>query len=105
MLVANLNEGGTIVMLAFRRPAFYRCVILFVAGFLALSGLLPVQADNPAVLIKDINPTNISFGPNFGPVPKLLFSAGNQVFFIGADAQNGYELWTSDGTPAGTRLV
>ena len=34
-----------------------------------------------------------------------LVNVGNRVFFIGADPNNGYELWTSDGTAAGTRLV
>ncbi len=90
----------------FRQPCLYRrCVILLVAGLFALSGIPPVRAANPAVLIKDINPTNISPGFAYGPVPKLLLSAGNRVFFVGADYRNGYEIWTSDGTPAGTQLV
>jgi ELWxxDGT repeat protein len=89
----------------FHRFGFYRWLALFVAGFCALSSLPAVQADSPAVLIKDINPTNASFSFNYGPVPSRLISVGNRVFFVGADPNNGYELWTSDGTPAGTRLV
>ncbi len=30
---------------------------------------------------------------------------GNRAFFAGEDAEHGVELWTSDGTPAGTRRV
>lgn len=34
-----------------------------------------------------------------------LLEIGNRLFFAGLDAQHGSELWTTDGTPAGTRLV
>ncbi len=34
-----------------------------------------------------------------------LAVAGKQVFFIGGDFTNGYELWKSDGTTAGTKMV
>ena len=32
-------------------------------------------------------------------------SIGSQVYFGGLDTQNGAELWTSDGTPQGTRIL
>jgi ELWxxDGT repeat protein len=35
----------------------------------------------------------------------LLFPLGNRVFFAGASAGSGAELWASDGTPAGTGRV
>ncbi|HEX8253438.1 MAG TPA: carboxypeptidase regulatory-like domain-containing protein [Thermoanaerobaculia bacterium] len=34
-----------------------------------------------------------------------LFSAGDYVLFTGYEASTGYELWRSDGTPAGTFLL
>ena len=36
--------------------------------------------------------------------PQHFFSSGGRAFFFANDGQ-GYELWTSDGTAAGTRLV
>ncbi len=34
-----------------------------------------------------------------------LTTAGNRVFFSARDGLHGWELWESDGTAAGTRLV
>ena len=31
--------------------------------------------------------------------------AGNTAFFVAGDAVNGYELWKSDGSVAGTKMV
>ena len=51
-------------------------------------------------MVKDINPgTNTSFfQPKFAKVNETLFFAAN-------DGTNGYELWKSDGTNAGTVMV
>jgi ELWxxDGT repeat protein len=81
------------------------CLVLFAVGILVFNGISPVQADTPAVRVKDINPTSISPGFTYGPEPKLLASAGSRVFFVGAEYRNGYELWISDLTLAGTRIV
>ena len=35
----------------------------------------------------------------------LITAVGNRVFFVADDGNTGRELWTSDGTTAGTRLV
>lgn len=40
-----------------------------------------------------------------GVMPRGLVRAGNQLFFIGYSSQDGYELWTTDGTTAGTHIV
>jgi ELWxxDGT repeat protein len=37
--------------------------------------------------------------------PWQLTTLGNRVFFVGSDADHGQELWVSNGTPEGTRLV
>jgi ELWxxDGT repeat protein len=34
-----------------------------------------------------------------------IVQLGNRIFFSGWDAARGHELWTSDGTPRGTRLL
>ena len=36
---------------------------------------------------------------------QIVTTANGKVWFIGSDPANGFELWTSDGTPAGTAMV
>ena len=40
-----------------------------------------------------------------GMIPRHLTAVGNTLYFEGYDPKNGNELWRSDGTPTGTRLV
>ncbi|QRN97715.1 hypothetical protein JRI60_01105 [Archangium violaceum] len=42
---------------------------------------------------------------SFDDAPGSLTALGNALYFIGTDALGGRELWTSDGTTAGTRQV
>ena len=37
--------------------------------------------------------------------PDELTAVGNTLFFEGYDTRNGWALWKSDGTPAGTAMV
>src|SRR5688500_10125110 len=37
--------------------------------------------------------------------PGTLIPVGNRLFFLGEDSTHGRELWVSDGTPIGTRMV
>jgi ELWxxDGT repeat protein len=37
--------------------------------------------------------------------PDQLANVNNTLYFIASDGTNGYELWTSDGTDAGTTMV
>jgi ELWxxDGT repeat protein len=39
------------------------------------------------------------------PYVHIMVAAGNQLFFVGYDSIHGAELWRSDGTVAGTRMV
>ena len=58
------------------------------------------------VLVKDINPgsDNGLFPTN--PQTSLPFTVlGNSLYFNANDGSNGYELWKSDGTTAGTLLL
>src|SRR4029078_11195300 len=41
----------------------------------------------------------------FSLSPELMIAVNNKLFFTGNDDENGLELWTSDGTVAGTVLV
>ena len=51
--------------------------------------------------IADVNQRPEFFGLN----PSGLVAAGGKVYFRGWDREHGHELWMTDGTAAGTRLV
>jgi ELWxxDGT repeat protein len=53
-------------------------------------------------LIKDIDTNDPDWG---GSYPNELTDVGGRVFFEAHDRTHGFELWRSDGTPAGTALV
>ncbi len=55
-------------------------------------------------LVKDINPGPMHSGIDATDWNQLV-AVGNRVFFFANDGVHGYELWVSDGTTAGTRLV
>ncbi len=54
------------------------------------------------MLVKEIHATlDFSyFGPHYSTT-----SSGNQLYFIADNGEHGFELWRSDGTSDGTRMV
>ena len=58
----------------------------------------PVAADAAAALVKDINADGSSG-------PRYLVDVAGTLFFTANDGIHGRELWRSNGTPAGTRIV
>jgi ELWxxDGT repeat protein len=64
----------------------------------ALLAAAPSASASGASLVRDINPVGAS-------VPHLLTDVGGTLLFSADDGTHGYELWRSDGTAAGTRLV
>jgi ELWxxDGT repeat protein len=68
----------------------------------ALAFALPVPGfSQSAHLVRDIGQ-----GPVFGqPEPQGTIAVGGRLYFSGYDYANQRELWTSDGTSAGTRIV
>jgi ELWxxDGT repeat protein len=54
-------------------------------------------------LVKDINPNNGSPTPSSDPL--YLTNVNGQLFFQATNGVSGKELWTSNGTAAGTALV
>ena len=74
---------------------------LVVAAMATASFAVPAAAAAPDVevgLVSDIRPVG-------GSDPRELTHVGSVVFFSAADGTRGRELWVSDGTDAGTRLV
>ena len=84
-----------------------RCVLpLTIFGLLGLLSVLPAQAQ-PAHLVADLNttvPLHQSGTYDYGQYGQLV-SLGNAFFFAANDNAYGAEVWRSDGTPAGTRLL
>ncbi|MEN1728840.1 MAG: hypothetical protein AAGJ52_10425, partial [Pseudomonadota bacterium] len=67
---------------------------------LLLWGVSPFSAyAQPAVLVKDINP---SLAPGFSSTPQDLVRSGDFVYFRARTIATGYELWRTDGTEQGT---
>ncbi len=86
-----------------RRPSIsntsWRMAVAATAVALALlSTAGPAAAAGGPKLVKDINPTGSSF-------PANLTQVGNKVFFAANDGVHGVELWKSNGTAAGTKMV
>jgi ELWxxDGT repeat protein len=78
---------------------------LFFAGSDGVHDLELWKSDGTAagtVLVKDINSSMVWFG---AAVPKFLTNVNGTLFFSANDGVHGVELWTSDGTAAGTVLV
>lgn len=59
-------------------------------------------APSPAFMLRDIWPG--PWGPS-SPIDPGVGALGGTVFFSAADPDNGIEVWRTDGTRAGTRLV
>jgi ELWxxDGT repeat protein len=78
---------------------------LLIAGMASLGSVWPTRATGSAALVKDINPNSTRHAPFSLPSPDFMTSAGTRVYFLGYDINNGYELWSSDGTPSGTSIV
>ncbi|MBD2551600.1 hypothetical protein H6G65_18890, partial [Microcystis elabens FACHB-917] len=74
---------------------------LYMAGNNGFSGteLLRIDAFGASSLVKDVR-----VGPNSAEI-RVLTVVGSNLFFLAVDDTNGYGLWKSDGTTAGTTLV
>lgn len=77
------------------------CLALIAVALIVWGGAPSLRAAGPAALVKDINPTSHHLTQG----PAGLVAIGSRIFFSNYDANNGRELWVSDGTAAGTRLV
>ncbi len=68
--------------------------------------MLPaLAAGQPANLLLDINTTTLDDFPPRDVNSYGLQAAGNRLFFLANAGGAGYEMWTSDGTSAGTQII
>lgn len=68
------------------------------AALAAVVVATPAHASNTPRLVKDIHPTGSSN-------PAQLTQVGHTIFFAANDGVHGTELWKTDGTAAGTKMV
>lgn len=80
---------------------------LFFEGFTAATDWEPWISDGTdggTHMVTEIAPgTKPSFDINFGS--QGFFALGDRVVFLANDSVHGLEMWTSDGTAAGTRMI
>ncbi|MEM7307765.1 MAG: hypothetical protein AAF682_13885 [Planctomycetota bacterium] len=56
-------------------------------------------------LVANIDPVDAGFSGAFGSFPRHLVLLGDSAFFFAGTPSSGRELWSTDGTEAGTALV
>ena len=87
-----------------RVQSFRNLILLLLALAIAINWTFAKSDfahNQPAHRVKDINTTVSSAGAQ----PSTGVQIGNITYFQADDGVNGQELWRSDGSPAGTRLV
>jgi ELWxxDGT repeat protein len=80
----------------------WRVVRLLLLMILFAVVAAPAHAASPAALVEDIN---LIRDPSLSAAPGGFTTVGQVTYFAAQDSSNGRELWRSDGTAAGTRLV
>ncbi|HSP13595.1 MAG TPA: ELWxxDGT repeat protein [Thermoanaerobaculia bacterium] len=101
------TDGGTVKVASVTgRNLFVAGSQLFFEGFTGAAGWEPWVSDGSESgthMIADVFPGSSGSRPNFNDVDFIAF--GSRVLFVANDGVNGREIWISDGTAAGTRMV
>jgi ELWxxDGT repeat protein len=84
-----------------RRPSAPRWAVTALALGLVALGTTGVARAEGARLVADLSPQPAVHGS----APRGMLTVGNLVYFSASEPIHGRELWQSDGTAAGTRLV
>lgn len=104
-LVKEINAGLTWSVMSFLGGAVINDNTLLFAAVTEASGIELWKTDGTnagTVMVKDIYPGPGSGMDSFG---SKLISAGSYALFAGNNGTNGFELWRTDGTDAGTVMV
>ena len=106
MFVTRLHLGSGTRDLT--RPSA-ACLVVLLVAVAMVAGEAPASAAprSRAVPVKDIWPGRNSSIPNslLGPSGAQLTAVGGTIYFGADDGRHGYELWRSNGTARGTRMV
>lgn len=103
-LVKVINDSGSSYPSDF---VIFKNKLVFSAGNQA-DGLEPWISDGTTagtMMLKNIGLIKDLQGMGGGSDPGEFTVAGNQLFFSATDNEHGNELWVTDGTEAGTKLV
>ncbi|MEI8007597.1 MAG: ELWxxDGT repeat protein [Bacteroidota bacterium] len=103
-LVKVINDSGSAYPADF---VIFKNKLVFTAAD-AAHGMEPWISDGTTagtMMLKNINQTGIVPGGDDGSEPSELTVVGDQLFFSANDNVHWYELWVTDGTEAGTRMV
>ena len=88
-----------------RTFAWALALLLAAAAMLLMESSAQAASKNRgAILVKDIAPGNPKRASSSGSPSELTNVAGT-LYFAAQDRKHGHELWRSDGTRKGTRLV
>lgn len=100
-LLKDINPGvnGSFNFLTDKPVLEFNGKLFFVANSADYGVELWVYDGQKTELFKDINPGKNSSDVNH------LFVVGSKMLFGADDGINGYELWSTDGTPQGTSMV
>ena len=98
-----MRGANSLVLMRIPRTA---CTAVLAVALTVLLGVSSAFAAR-AVLVKDIRPGRNSSIPNnlLGPAGGQLTAIGRTLYFGADDGRHGYELWRSNGTAKGTRMV
>ncbi|MBL8737937.1 MAG: hypothetical protein JNL12_16000 [Planctomycetes bacterium] len=99
--VTQLTSGASVQP---RAPAVLGTSVVFAGESAATGREVWISDGTPAgtFLLRDIAPGATSSQPFLA---ENFTTAGNRTFFSANDGSSGFELWSTDGTPAGTTLV
>lgn len=104
------TEAGTALVKDGVRPEHLTAVgdLLFFVGWEEDTGSELWRSDGTeagTVLVRDIRPGPDPPNTFRPPIPTRLSAVDDLLYFAADDGVHGYELWRSDGTHAGTRMV
>jgi ELWxxDGT repeat protein len=91
-----------------RRSSLLTGLFLALVTMPLCAALAPAESPSTPSMVADLNTQPVNGdafpSPYYFPPPQMV-ALGSTVYFTATDPVHGLELWRSDGTPEGTRLV